>query len=189
MQRIFIIMAIMVMMLPTIANAHTQLESSTPVAGQVVTESLNEIVLNFGGEIESLSTMTLLKDGQNVPFKSIEPQGTQMIGIITDPLANGSYDIQWKIVGEDGHVITGEIPFSVQVEEPMKEEPPKAEESANTEDTDSVAKEEKEVKENTANQEAENNEQTGSNLTKIIIPVLALLLLGIGLFMLFRRKK
>jgi copper resistance protein C len=192
MQRIVIILAIIVMMLPTTASAHTQLESSNPESGQVVKENLNQIVLNFGGEIESLSTMTLMKDGHEVPFDSIEPQGTQMIGTVADPLATGSYNIQWKIVGEDGHIITGEIPFTVQVEQAVEEPEkvgPSTEEINNTEDTDSVAKEEEEVKEGTANQEADTNEQNGSNLTKIIIPVVVLLLLGIGLFMLFRRKK
>ncbi|WP_043931822.1 copper resistance CopC family protein [Bacillus sp. EB01] len=187
MQKIVIILAIMVMMLPTIASAHTQLESSTPESGQVVKENLNQIVLNFGGEVESLSTMTLVKDGQEVPFESIEPQGTQMIGTVADPLATGSYIIQWKIVGEDGHIITGEIPFTVQVEQAV-EEPEKvgpATEESNNDDTDTVKKGE----EDTANPELANTEKSESNLILIIIPIAVLLLLGIGLFLLFRRKK
>ncbi|MCM3768323.1 copper resistance protein CopC [Neobacillus niacini] len=192
MKRLFIILAIIIVVLPTIASAHTHLESSNPESGQVVTEKLNEIVLNFGGKIESLSTMTLVKDGQDVPFKSIDPQGTQMIGTLEAPLENGSYVIQWKIIGEDSHIITGDIPFSVQVEqaveEPTKKEPT-TEESNKTKDTDSAATEEKEVKKDKANQEVLNNEQSDSNLTKIIIPIVIVLLLGISLFMLFRRKK
>jgi copper resistance protein C len=128
----------MLIVIPTIVGAHTELTSSNPESGQVVTEDLNEIVLTFGGKIESLSKMTLQKDGEEVPFAGVEPLDKQMTGTLSEPLENGEYVIQWNIVGEDGHVIEGEIPFSVQklevveqtpetnepivIEEPIKEE-------------------------------------------------------------------
>lgn len=47
---------------PSMASAHTGLESSTPESEQVVTDYLNEIILTFAGEIESLSTMSLVRE-------------------------------------------------------------------------------------------------------------------------------
>ncbi|PPA69414.1 copper resistance CopC family protein [Jeotgalibacillus proteolyticus] len=193
MKRLLIMLGIILVMLPAIASAHTHLESSTPVSGEVVTEHLNKIVLNFGGEIESLSTMTLVKDDQKIPFKSVEPQGTQMVGVFKAPPENGSYVIKWKIIGEDGHVITGEIPFSVQVEQDAGEtgkEELITENPNNKEGTDPAVNEEGEVRQkDTANQKESNNEQSESNLTKIVIPVVVVLLLSVGLAILFIRKK
>lgn len=60
---LIIFISMMVLGLPSIVSAHTEITSSTPEAGQMVKEETKEVTLTFGGEIESLSTMTLLKDG------------------------------------------------------------------------------------------------------------------------------
>ena len=67
MKKLFFLIICTLVMIPTIANAHTELTTSNPAAGQVVTEDLTELVLTFAGEIESLSTMKLTKDGQEIP--------------------------------------------------------------------------------------------------------------------------
>ena len=58
---LFLIMSLFVMM-PSIASAHTDLTSSNSAANQVVKEDLKQIVLPYEGKIESLSTMSLVKD-------------------------------------------------------------------------------------------------------------------------------
>lgn len=104
-------------MLPSIADAHTHLSSSNPAEGQVVVEDLKEITLTFDGAIEKLSTMKLLKDGNEIPALQVQIEGTQIMGILSEQLENGEYLIQWNISGEDGHPIAGEIPFTVQTAE------------------------------------------------------------------------
>lgn len=89
------------LVLPIVVFAHTEITSSTPETGQVVTEEPKEISLTFGGEIESLSTMTLVKDGQEISFTSVIPRGNQMIGTLSEPLDNGSYTIQWILLGSN----------------------------------------------------------------------------------------
>jgi copper resistance protein C len=172
-------------MIPAIASAHTKLTSSNPAEGQVVKEELTEIVLMYAGEIESLSTMTVEKNGQEIPLTSVKPHEKQMVGTLAAPLENGSYLIKWIIAGEDGHQIKGEIPFSVQIEQKLE---PK------TETKEPVTTEKEEIKEEDSKQKVEDNtqeknNQTNSNLMNIIIPIGVLLILGVGLFMLFRKKK
>ncbi|MBU8772655.1 copper resistance CopC family protein [Cytobacillus oceanisediminis] len=167
--------------LPSMATAHTGLESSTPKSGQIVTEDLNEITLTFAGEIESLSTMTLVMEGQEIPFSDVEPNGKQMSGTLEAPLENGSYVIRWSIVGEDGHQITGEIPFTVKSEEntsqesEMEESQISDEEKMQTEETEKSAESEK--------------ESSPNRIMNIFIPILTLAVLVLGLFLLFRRKR
>ena len=172
-------------MIPTIASAHTKLTSSNPAAGQVVKEDLTEIVLTFAGDIESLSTMTLVKDGQEIPFTSVQPQEKQMSGTLPTPLKNGSYLIKWNIAGKDGHQIKGEIPFSVQLEQ-------KIEQKTETKEPGTTEKEESKVEDQEQNADVNTKEETDEptpNLMNTIIPVVVLLILGVGLFMLFRRNK
>jgi copper resistance protein C len=171
-------------MVPTIASAHTELKSSNPEAGQVVKKDLAEIVLTFAGKIESLSTMTLMKDGQEITFSSVQPQDKQMIGSLSTPLENGSYLIKWNIAGEDGHQLKGEIPFSVQIDQKVE---------LKTETKEPVTTEKEESKEVEQDQNVDDNtkEETAEPalFLNIIIPVVVLLILVVGLFLLFRRKK
>lgn len=173
---LIIFISMMVLGSPSIVSAHTEITSSTPEAGQIVKEETKEVTLTFGGEIESLSTMTLLKDEQEIKFESVHTEGNQLIGLLETSLESGSYIINWNIVGEDGHPLTGEIPFSVQLTEEeaqntMEEEPIKQD----------TTEEEKEVA-------TENNANSDNNL-KSIIPIVAILLLVIGLVTLFRKKR
>ncbi|MDQ6596378.1 copper resistance protein CopC [Bacillus salipaludis] len=116
MKKLLFLLITLLVMIPTIASAHTELTSPTPAANQVVKEDLKTIVLTYEGKIESLSTMDLIKDGQKIFFVSVTPKDNQMIGTLSAPLENGSYTIQWSIAGAHGHPIKGEIPSKVQKE-------------------------------------------------------------------------
>ncbi|KON90007.1 hypothetical protein AF332_26450 [Sporosarcina globispora] len=167
--------------LPSMTSAHTGLESSAPESGQVVTEDLNEITLTFAGEIESLSTMTLVREGQEILLSNVEPNGKQMSGTLESPLENGSYVINWSIVGEDGHQITGEIPFTVKSEENTDQD--SQIEESQTSDEEIIQPEE-------SNKSAEGKKESSPNMImNIFIPLLTMAVLVIGLFLLFRRKR
>lgn len=175
---LFILGSIWVM-IPTIVSAHTELTSSNPVSGQVVKQDLKEIVLTYEGEIESLSTMIVVKDGKDIPFVSVEAKDNQMVGTLSAPLDNGSYTIKWNVAGEDGHPITGEIPFTVQmdVNKPQKLE---------TKEPGAIKDEQK--KENV--KQDHSNKQTAdfsSNMRTILYVVVAVVLVA-GFFLLFKRK-
>ncbi|WHY66503.1 copper resistance CopC family protein [Neobacillus sp. SuZ13] len=181
MKKLLLILVGMLVMLPSIASAHTELTTSNPTSGQVVKEDLKEIVLTYEGKIESLSTMTLVKDGKEIPLVSVTPNDNQLIGTVSTALENGTYSVQWSIAGEDGHPISGEIPFTVQ--KVVKEEP-----KAETKQPVTPNKEEPK-KENT-NQQKTKNESTDSPLImKNIILGVVVLILIIGVFLLFRRKR
>ncbi|WP_045519549.1 copper resistance protein CopC [Neobacillus niacini] len=173
--------------LPSIISAHTSLSSSNPSEGQVVTEQLEEIILNYATTIEELSTMDLMRDGSKIPLKDIRVENKQLIGAISEPLANGSYKIQWKIVGEDGHPITGEINFTVDRDQ-------------NQSETDSVLIEENQGKQENnsqTNQTEQKNtsdtvEQPDNNSSSTMLVTIAIVLIvifGIVLLLLTGKKK
>ncbi|MFF2449758.1 copper resistance protein CopC [Neobacillus sp. NPDC058068] len=182
MKKLLFILISLLVMIPTIASAHTELTSSNPAANQVVKEDLKEIVLTYGGKIESLSTMTLIKDGQEGPAVSVTPKENQLIGTLSAPLENGSYTLKWNIAGEDGHPISGEIPFTIQKEEV------KLDQKTETKEPVTVKKEETK-KENTKQDQTNVQDKDSSSNLKNIIIVVVVLILVIGLFLLFRRKR
>ncbi|WP_251555076.1 copper resistance CopC family protein [Neobacillus muris] len=183
MRKIFFILISMLVMIPTIASAHTELISSNPASEQVVNGDLKEIVLTYGGKIESLSTMRLVLDGKEVPLLSVTPEENQLIAVLSKPLENGSYRVLWSIAGEDGHPITGEIPFKVQKEEKEEEQKTETKEPVTVKKEDSKSDEKKSVNEKSEKQ------STDSSNVKTIITVAIVVIFLIGLFLLFRRKR
>lgn len=180
MKKLLFILIGMLVLIPAIASAHTEITSSNPASGQVVKEDLKEIIITYEGKIESLSKMTLIKDGQEIPLVSVTQKEHQLIGTLSSPLEKGSYTIQWNIAGEDGHPLKGEIPFTVEME--VKEE--------QTETKTPVTIKKEETKKDNTQQDQTNKETTGSSsYFKTIVTVVVTAILIIGLFVLFRKKR
>lgn len=179
MRKLLFMLMCMFLSIPTIANAHTELSSSNPKEGQMVTEELDEIVLDFAGAIEELSTMKLMKDGEEVSLSQVQVQDKKMVGTPSAPLENGSYIIDWTIAGEDGHPISGKVSFSVKVEH-MNEE---------KETAQPKVEENKKENEQQEKGEVEKESQTTSNPVTTIVTVLLFAILGFGLVLLFRKKR
>jgi copper resistance protein C len=177
MKKLLFLLICTLVLIPTIVSAHTELTGSNPANGAVVKEDLKDIVLTYEGEIESLSTMKLQKDGQDIPLKSVVPKGNQLMGTLPSPLGNGAYTIQWNIAGEDGHPLSGEISFSVD----------KAEAAAPNTTTKQPETKKEEPKKEEAKPVKSNSETSPSSKTTITLVIVVILL--IGLFLLFRRKR
>ncbi|CAH0344266.1 copper resistance CopC family protein [Bacillus sp. CECT 9360] len=112
------------------ALAHTGLKDSSPKNEEVVTEELKTITLTFETKIELSSIFELENsNGEPIPIEEISLNENQMVGTLSSPLDNGRYQVNWKIIGADGHPIEGE--FSFQVDAPTAETP--ADESKETE--------------------------------------------------------
>jgi copper resistance protein C len=98
--------------------AHSHLEESTPKNGEIVTQSLKDITLTFETALEPTSSFTLI-DGNHtaIPLSTVSITGNQLIANVEDDLTNGAYTIHWKIIGEDGHPLEGDIPFTMNLPE------------------------------------------------------------------------
>lgn len=173
MRHTIVLFFMLVFLAPFEVDAHTYLSSSVPGEGTVVKNPLQDVTLSFLTGIDAISTMTLVTDnGDTIPFKELNVMKRELKGTLTQPLENGTYTIEWKIVGEDGHPISGKVPFEVQLTEIM-------------ENTEPIEKE----KENVDRQESNNaaplqKDQTSSNSSGSVHNssnlVITLLLSGLG---------
>jgi copper resistance protein C len=195
-KKIIVIIFSIFIMIPSIVSAHTALESSNPSEGQVVTEDLKEIILTYKTPIEELSTMKLFKDGNEVAISNFQIQEKQMIATFSEPLENGTYKVQWSIVGEDGHPITGEINFVVQKEQteeiapsPTEEDQGKTEDNTNTnsEDQNNEEQEKNDVISTETNEQSKEEAESSNMFIPILIGIVVIL--GIGLLLITRKKK
>lgn len=182
------VIPIIVFLLALTANqvfAHTALKESTPKDGDVVTEPLLEITLDYETKIEQTSTFEVFdSNGGSVSFDDFIIEEDSMKGSFPEPLHNGIYNVVWKIVGADGHIIDGEFSFTVAA--PV-EETPKEEQTE-----ENIEQDVNNQNENVKADEPKNIQETERTLPTYLIPSIAiiLLLIGAGLFWwLVRRKK
>lgn len=115
----FTLIVLMLIMLPSLAFAHTHMTDSDPQDGEMINMPLNEIKLFFETSIESLSTFELFNEqNESIPVDIIIDHDT-MIGQLDAPLSDGKYIVQWDIIGLDGHPMKGEFSFEVIGQEPI----------------------------------------------------------------------
>ncbi|SDN47638.1 copper resistance protein CopC [Bacillus sp. OK048] len=194
MKKLILFLLCTIIFVPTIVSAHTSLSSSNPAEGQVVTEALEQITLTYATTIEELSTMNLLKDGNKLSFEEIKIDNKQMIGTISKPLENGSYTIQWNILGEDGHPIKGEINFVVQMDQSQTEIPVAPDEDKEKQGDNSQTTENKpnKIEQETANDTVkitENNDTKSSSSMLVPIAIGLIVIFGIVLLVFTGKKK
>lgn len=93
--------------------AHTGLTSSSPADGDYLTEEINEIVLEFNTKIESTSTLKVFNEESEEIVTNAQVNDKIITGGFMAPLDNGTYTVEWKIIGGDGHPIQGTYSFMV----------------------------------------------------------------------------
>lgn len=102
------------------AAAHDELASSSPEAGAALTAAPNEVVLTFSGEVLADGAVAVVRDPSGTDRAGGAPE--VLAGTVTIPLqaglANGAYEVQWRVVSADGHPISGTIPFTLAAAAP-----------------------------------------------------------------------
>lgn len=165
---------------PISAQAHSVLEASTPSEGEVVTEELVAIALDFSAGIEQGSNMTMTMDGTAVDFSEVAVMEDQLVGTPAEELEDGSYVVEYDVLSEDGHPIQGSLAFELQAgaEAAAQEEPAEEAEQAAAPET--------------AQDDGAGLEQTAAD-TRAPNPTLVIagfaVLLIIAAFVLMRRKR
>ena len=117
MKRVISATLILLFAFTTTVSAHTGLTSSSPGDGEVVAEDIHEVVLEFNSKIESTSIVKVFNENEEeIIVSNIQVNDHVMTGAFMSPLANGTYTVDWKIIGADGHPIQGNYSFVVSQE-------------------------------------------------------------------------
>ncbi|NYE08244.1 hypothetical protein F4694_005087 [Bacillus niacini] len=175
--------------------AHSHLEESTPKNGEIITQSLKDITLTFETALEPTSSFTLI-DGNHtaIPLSTVSITGNQLIANVEDDLTNGAYTIHWKIIGEDGHPLEGDIPFTMNL--PENAAPPEQTGSelsttdATTAETTAVADTETVLKDQAIEVNEASLDEPG--IMNYVLPAIIglIIVLGFGSYwLIFRRKQ
>ena len=114
---LLLIAAALVTLLVVPVSAHFALSKSSPEKDQVLTASPKRLELWFSQvPAAGVSQIKLAKADKTeitVGKTLIDEKAKSMYVELATPLALGAYVIAWKGAGDDGHVSTGEIKFSI----------------------------------------------------------------------------
>ena len=95
------------------ASAHAHLEKSTPADGSVITTSPSNLVLNFSAAAR-LTALSIQKGDE--PPQNLKPLPTtaaQQISVALPQLAPGTYSVSWRVMSDDGHLMSGTPHFTL----------------------------------------------------------------------------
>jgi hypothetical protein len=97
----------------TAALAHAHLQKAVPADGGVINASPANVVLTFS-EPARLTACWLQKGAaakQKITGLATTP--AQQISVPVPALEAGSYVLSWRVVGDDGHIVPGQIHFTI----------------------------------------------------------------------------
>jgi len=104
---------------PSPANEmHLQLERSEPAADATVHEAPTEIRLWFtqSPQIDGTSVRVLPVGGEPLETGDAhlaEEDDELVLASLAEPLASGRYEVRWRAMARDGHVVRGTFEFQV----------------------------------------------------------------------------
>jgi copper resistance protein C len=102
-----------------IAQAHTHLKKTVPAAGSTVAATLSEIRLQFDEAIEARLSKVKIESKAGVvlvtePVAGDPADKSTLIVKLSQPLAAGSYKVNWQAISADTHKVKGSFTFHVR---------------------------------------------------------------------------
>jgi hypothetical protein len=97
------------------ALAHDTLASSDPVAGSTLTAIPHHITLTFNEDVDPAGASIKVVG----PAEARQDTGAAVVvgGVVVVELrphpANGSFSVQWRVVSDDGHPVSGQFSYTL----------------------------------------------------------------------------
>jgi len=99
----------------SVATAHSSLKSTAPANGAIISQTPNEINLNFGKDIRLTRLIATYADEKKIRLDLSKHNGFIKHYIIPfDGMGAGNYLIEWRGLGGDGHTLNGAFSFTVE---------------------------------------------------------------------------
>ena len=168
------------------AYAHSYLSGSNPTDGEVLTESIQEITLNFEGNIMEGSFLSIKTiNGEEIKVTNIEIGDGYLTSMLEKPLTTNEYIVNWSIISADGHPLEGTYSFTVNA--PIVTEP--SEEASEKQPSNSYsAEEDQRLNDENGKVDEEVSQEESNSLIIIVLAIAATVLIASLTFVLKRKK-
>jgi methionine-rich copper-binding protein CopC len=107
-----VVLAAALLALTAVAQAHTHLKEATPADKSVVNAAPANVVLKFS-EAAKVTALTLHKDGEADQKLTASPDtASAQVTAALPKLSPGKYAVNWRVVSDDGHIMSGQLSFT-----------------------------------------------------------------------------
>lgn len=97
------------------ALAHSYLVRSIPAAKERLAQPPARIQLRFGGGVEpKYSTISLTDRAGRVLAVGAEAIAPHELALDVPKLEPGQYEVRWRVLSVDGHIVEGRFTFTLQ---------------------------------------------------------------------------
>ncbi|MEX0317138.1 MAG: copper resistance protein CopC [Ruegeria sp.] len=109
-----VLIAALMVLIAMPALAHSVIKQSAPADGDVLAEMPSQVVLTFTKKIRLTRVeLTLGDSGTSLDLSEHKGFGTEFM-LPVDVSGTGLFQVDWRGLGEDGHVMQGEFGFEVK---------------------------------------------------------------------------
>jgi methionine-rich copper-binding protein CopC len=107
------------------AQAHSHLESSTPNEGSTVSASPTSIELKFSEAVQVTALSIQKGDEKQQLLGPLPAKPTDKISVAAPSLEPGKYTVNYRVVSDDNHIMSGALHFAVGTMDHSKMDPEK----------------------------------------------------------------
>jgi methionine-rich copper-binding protein CopC len=108
-----IVSGFLLSLVSAVAMAHAHLQKAVPADGGVVSAAPANVVLTFSERARLTACWLQKGDGPKEKIGSLSVEAARRISVPMPQLAPGTYTVSWRVIGEDSHVVPGQIHFTV----------------------------------------------------------------------------
>ncbi len=106
-------LSLLLLVIPATVLGHTKLAASVPEDGAQIA-TLNEIRLEFSAPVRLTAVKVQNRDGAEISLGDIPNETQEAFSVaIKEALGPGQYQVSWRSISGDSHVVNGEFRFTV----------------------------------------------------------------------------
>lgn len=197
---LFLILLLIFSLIPfSVIEAHSTLDEAIPREEEKLKDSIDTVTLTFSTKIENGSKLSLVKEnGEEIQPSSINLDDNLLEATFDEPLLSGTYQVNWKIIGADGHPIENQYSFSIVGAEdnptPSEDEQNRIDESGNNPEQSETVNDNQQTTKATKNKDSDESqtnidEQPSSFVNGIILFLIIAGIVLLSWLMVSKRKK
>jgi len=117
MKKILVLVVILLGLNVPLAIAHSELVSSNPSASANIQQLPEQIELEFNEELLNLgsgnSVSIISPSGEDLGMGETSTEGTRITRLLNSAPESGTFEVKYRVVSADGHVLNGNYTFNV----------------------------------------------------------------------------
>ena len=101
------------LLMSSVAQAHSKLESSLPADKASLTSAPHEVALHFSEAVRLTAVSVARSGGERQNLVGLPSEFQKDFTVAAPGLVDGEYSVSWRALAPDSHVMTGTFTFSV----------------------------------------------------------------------------